>query len=248
MRIDVPTLVLALVMTCLMQVLALLTQFRVHGTRRGLRWWTAGNAVMAVGWVISFLRSIPSIRLLTISTSVPLIVSGFACFTVGIHRFYSRKVRPGPILAILGGFVLVHLYFALVRDEYSVRSAAFQLVIAVYDFLIARVCLSQRTRPLSSSERLLVAVFTVGGIFFSAMALATILGLSGREIFSASPLHTGAYVVGLGLYILWTTAFILALKEQAEESLRASESRYRFLTENMVDVVWTLDPGTGRFT
>ena len=37
-------------------------------------------------------------------------------------------------------------------------------------------------------------------------------------------------------------------RKRTEELLRASEARYRFLAENMVDVVWTLDPNTGRFT
>ena len=32
------------------------------------------------------------------------------------------------------------------------------------------------------------------------------------------------------------------------EKLRESEARYRFLSENSVDVIWTLDPATGRFT
>ncbi len=248
MKIDVPTLVVALVMTCLMQVVALSTQFRAHGTRHGLRWWTLGNAVMAVGWAISFLRSIPSLRLLAITANVPVVLLGFAFFYVGIHQFYSRKARLGPLVAILTGFTLVHLYFAIVRYEYSLRAANFELGVAVFGFLIARVCWSQKTRPLNSSERLFAAVFIFGGIYFSTLALATLLGRHGEDLFSQSPLQIAGYITVLGLYILWTTAFILMLKQQAEESLRASEARYRFLTENMVDVVWTLDPKTGRFT
>jgi PAS domain S-box-containing protein len=39
-----------------------------------------------------------------------------------------------------------------------------------------------------------------------------------------------------------------AESEARFQKLRESEQRYRFLAENMVDVIWTLDPATGRFT
>jgi PAS domain S-box-containing protein len=40
----------------------------------------------------------------------------------------------------------------------------------------------------------------------------------------------------------------IAERKQVEEALRQSEQKYRLLADNMADVLWTLDLGTGRFT
>lgn len=47
--------------------------------------------------------------------------------------------------------------------------------------------------------------------------------------------------------LYWVVNDVSALRA-AEEKLRESERRYRMLAENVHDVIWTLDPRTGRLT
>jgi len=68
-------------------------------------------------------------------------------------------------------------------------------------------------------------------------------GVQGWTVDRSAPLRDGdGSVVGV-------LAAVQDVSEsrRALEELRASESKYRLLTENMADVVWTLDPATQRF-
>jgi PAS domain S-box-containing protein len=57
--------------------------------------------------------------------------------------------------------------------------------------------------------------------------------------FPFTDMHGRRFVGGMGIDI--------TERKRAEDELRDSEEKYRFLTENMKDVVWTLDPETLRF-
>jgi len=59
----------------------------------------------------------------------------------------------------------------------------------------------------------------------------------------SSPMISEQEIIGR----VWSFRDVTA-KKRAEEELTASESKYRFLTENIKDVIWTLDVETLRFT
>ncbi len=85
MKLDIPTLALISSLTFLTQFIALLVQYLVSKTNRGVTWWLLGSSLSAIGVILTPLVNVKSLLMLAMIAN-PLIVLGLIFFYIDVMR------------------------------------------------------------------------------------------------------------------------------------------------------------------
>jgi diguanylate cyclase (GGDEF)-like protein/hemerythrin-like metal-binding protein/PAS domain S-box-containing protein len=224
MNLDLQTLAYVLGLSCLLQVIALIGQYRSNQARAGLGWWTLGSAALALGFIANALREVPGLGPYAIVANNALFLAGTALNYVGVLRFFQRKDPLGRLALLVGLAVLLLAWFTFSSDNMAVRRVFLSAAIAAIAFLTARALWVNKAPPIASSVNFLTLVFSVFGAFFLARASTPFLGGPVEGFFSASPLQTLTYLMAFAGGILWNFGFIILVNQRLNfENLEAKE-------------------------
>lgn len=215
MRLDIPTLAVTQSMIMIVQAVALLLQYLVNKTYRGIGWWLSGSALLALGCLFTPLVTVKSLLMLA-RIANPLLVLGHIMLYIGIIRFFDRKESHRFLIPFYTVFLLTYYYFMYGNNDISGRTVVVSTAIAVIELMTAYVLLSIKERHVSTSAHFTGALFLIGGFFLAARAGYTLIMPSVHSYaeFVQIPIHFLAYIIPILTTTLWTFGFIMMVNQR----------------------------------
>ena len=246
MIIDLRTLAIVLTLTNLLQVIALFAQYRLDKTHVGPGWWTAGTALVALGFSCTSIQDNPVIGSLAIVAASALFSSGMALFYIGLLRFLGLQERPWPLIVFCTAVTLVAAWFTYVDVDVAARLVNLSAAIAVLSFLNAYAIFANRTPSLATSAYSLALVFLVQGV--TLITIAAVAASSDVEgLYIATLAHTALYLDGLIVSVLLTLYFIIMVNQRLIAESREAKNNVELIFNANPDPIVITRAADGRF-
>jgi len=253
MTFDIYTLASIVGLTFSTLLIAVAVQYRLNRSCRGIRWWLAGSALMAVAFVLMPLVAVPSLLVLAMIAN-PLLVLGQVFLYLGVARFLERKAGQWPAV-VFGGFLVSYYYFMFIHNSISARTVVQSSAVAILVLMTAQRLLTRKDERTAISAHFTAGVFLLYGIFMllrAGVALAEPPVHGYREL---GPILTLAFIAPILAGTLWTFGFILMVNQrlnaeqlregevlqEAESALRISEETYRSILNASPDDITITD-------
>jgi len=164
LNIDIRTLILIFGITNFIQVIALLLQYLTNKSYRGI-WWLLGFASIAIGLVLTLLRDVIDIKLITIIAANTLQILGPIFIYIGVMRFLGKEEHRRIIISIFVIWLLSYIYFTYFSDQINVRSIISSVALALTAFMTARGFLLYKISTINASAAFNMAAFFYPGMF-----------------------------------------------------------------------------------
>ena len=232
---DLRTLSLLLIITYILQVMALFIQYRANKTYRGIGWWALGFALMAIGFVFLQLRDIISNALITIIFGNTLSVLGTIFLYIGIMRFFDKKENPWIIISILAFFLLPFIYYTYGKNDISARTVIVSAVMAAISFLAAQGLFVIKPRKLTATANFIYVVFLVNGCFFVFRAAAVLLVAPVVSYFTPTLLQVAAFLEPFIIAILLTYGLIILVNQRLSTDTREAKDQFELIFNTGMD-------------
>jgi len=240
---DIRTLFLVLFIVCFALSIDLIFLWLRNRSVAGPKYWAAAMIFATVGSLCYIVRGfVPLFSSVFFSTIFTL--GGYALFLRGIRAFF--KIRHGAALewGAVGFSACYSTYFTLVSPCLVARIVLFSLVAALLLFRCAYL-LFQR----SPAGKEAIHSFATASTFLLAVisSLRAVLAIFGIGIPNTESFLDPNLVTVVALLSVITTYISLSIGltslpgQFAMKELRASEERFRRLTEESADIVWQLD-------
>ena len=257
---DARTLNVVLLVASLVEALVLLVQYRSNKQYRGLGWWAAGGAVLAVAFLASALRGESVPGRMAIVVALILLVAAYVVVYVGVAQFLDRPVRQRWAAVLVSVVAVAATYFVFVDDLVGIRRAVVYLGIAVASVLIAEAAARTQLPAVGRAATFLVGVFLVLAVLYTILAVAELLGAdAGKSIYADSPVYVGGLLVGLAANMLWTFGLVFLVNRRLSADIDTErENLQRIFTTSpdatvisrlsdgvIVDVNWGFTQVTG---
>ncbi|MFZ1731321.1 MAG: ATP-binding protein [Bacteroidota bacterium] len=222
MAIDLRTVILIIGIAHLMQMAVFYHQYRANSAMVGPGWWLAWSAAEVVGFSLLLLRGIPAFLPIAIALQSPIILTGTVFVYVGILRFLERPVH-WPIIFLLGAaYFLLHLFFAFIVDDISIRTLLLDVGISVIGIATGFVLYRHKTLSIASSANFNAAVLFVHAAIFTYRSVVIAMGTPVTDVFSNSAFNLLQYFDALIVGLLWTFGFIIMINQRLNaETLEA---------------------------
>jgi PAS domain S-box-containing protein len=219
MNIDVRTLSIVLALASILQLIAILFQYVLNKTYKGLGWWAAGFAFSASGFLLFYLRGFLSIELISIILANLLVILGLVFQYIGILRFLNKKENRAFVIASLSIYVFSLFYFTYVNDLITVRSALTSAMSAIFTLFAAWSVLVYKTKSINASATFIAGIFIFYGAFstFRCVELFFIAPMTG--LFDQSTLQVFTFLAPLILGVLLTFGLIILVNQRQNSEM-----------------------------
>ena len=214
------TLVLALVCAVLSIMMALI--WKTRKTYPGFGYWTAGDALNAVGFLLIALRGMIADALSIVLANV-LLLGAAALFLKGVRSFRGVAGRTVISALLIVLQLLVTLYFTFVIDNVGVRIISFSLLTMLLFAMGALDLLRNTPQDLRFSFWLTGGLFAVQALFMLARALLTGLGPAFGDLFAPNLIQTATFVWALLMGVSMTFGFLMLNSERLEADLKKAQ-------------------------
>jgi len=237
MEIDVRTLVLVIGICHLIQVLVLFNQYKANKNTEGPGWWLLWSAAEVLGFALILLRNIPSLVPIMIVFQNIIILSGTILIYIGIVRFFNKKVNWTFIGSFFVSFVMVHLLFIFVKDDFTLRTFNFDVYVSVIAFLTAITIYNNKTGSIALTANFNVIIFLVHGLVFSSRVIMILSGVPVSGMFSQSLFNLLQYFDALIVGLLWTFGFIILLNQKLNAEISEVKVHFEKIFNTSPDAV-----------
>jgi diguanylate cyclase (GGDEF)-like protein/PAS domain S-box-containing protein len=226
--------------------IALAAQYRTNKGYPGFGWWAGGEALVASSFILINLRGDSLAGRLAVPVWQVCAIFGFTLVYIGVLRFFGRRERRGPLLALLVFLGCWASVFTFALDRMSIRAIGLYGSAAVLLAAMALATWRYRLPSVRRSAGFLSVAFAATAAVYGSLALVEALRFGAEErIYTPSPIYTVAYLAIIGGTILWVMGLIFMVNERlhAEVASDAEDMHTVFATIPDCAVLSRLDDG-----
>jgi PAS domain S-box-containing protein len=243
---DPRTLFLILFLVNAALTLMLFPFWKTQKTYNGFQTWMLSLLVISCGYFLYMLRGSIS-DLLSVVIANALIVLSVLMRIDAVRKYFWSKPIPGAVYAILIPFTVLFLYYTYLEDSVLARALIMDIVI-VPGILVTALLAIQFQKKESRLLRLaFVGTIIVVASLMTVRIIFWLVTPGNHSIFSTDTPNSIFFVVTILTDILATGFFLMLNMARSQADLRASEERYRDLTDNLPDYVVVHDGGVIRY-
>jgi diguanylate cyclase (GGDEF)-like protein/PAS domain S-box-containing protein len=236
MQLEIQTLAFISSLVFITECIALLIQFFVNRTYRGLSWWLLGISLWAFGDTFMPMVYNNSVIFLTIIAN-PLIVLGQIFIYIGILKFLKMKVHRRLLIVIFGVFLVSYFYFLFARNDLSGRTFIIAAVITLVSFMTSYKLLFNKDKYTSSSRRFSAIVFLVYGCFSLYRIYLVLSSPPFQSYTDQGVILEVSFIIPLIISLLSTFSFIIMLNQRLNAEIREEKEKLQLIFNTSPDGV-----------
>jgi PAS domain S-box-containing protein len=222
---NIPTLVIILGLTHLLQVIVFFQQFRINKSNRGIGWWLMWSIAEALGFGAVLLQYSPSLFYIAIIIQYSLIIAGTFFIYFGVRRFYNLELNLRLMIPLGLIFLAVLLFFLFVDDNIQVRLELLSFTIIIISLFTAYSLFVYKTKHTASSANFLIGVFIVHSAIFLYHFGMTIAYPNDDQFFTPTFINILPLFDAMIVSLAWTFGFIILINQRLNrEMLEAKEN------------------------
>jgi diguanylate cyclase (GGDEF)-like protein/PAS domain S-box-containing protein len=229
----------------LAEFIALLVQYVVNKTSRGIIWWLQGSFFMAIGVIFSPLVYVKPLEILARFAN-PLIILGHIFIYIGIIRFFGRKENKWALIFIYAVFFIFYNYFMYGFNDITSRSLDITISLTFISFMTAKQFFFNKDRHSTGSGTFIAIVFVSYGCFCLFRTFILLFSPPIKAYTDQGVMLQLSFIVPIFMSILWTNGFIILLNQwlNAENLEEKEKLQLVFNTSPDAALISRLSDGT----
>ncbi len=213
MRLDIKTLVVELALIYIVLFLAILAQYILNKRYQGMKYWLAGTASMALGYLLMPFVSNKSLILLAAFAN-PLVELGYVFLYLGLLEFLEvKKSKIAPILLYMAFFV-AYFYYIFIQNDITMRTIVVTLLIVALSCMMAVILIQKKDLGIGKSANFMAMIFIVHGFYFVIRTLLLWNDPLSQNYDTNSINFLMGYMIPVITGILWTFGFVIMVNQR----------------------------------
>jgi len=235
MNVDIRTLAIVIVIVNCLQAIALILQYMLNRTYKGVGWWALGCSSLSIGFIFLLMRDIVKIELPAIFFANIVLLAGHIFLYIGTTRFLGKKENCILVVSVSGIFLILTFYVIFVSRNDNLRAVILYLSAAVIIYLHSKSLFVYKTRTIMMSANFTAAVFFIYGCFFILRSIAALTVYHIENVFIPGSIQVSAFLSTLTAGILTTFGFIIMVNQRLNADSREDKERFELIFENSPD-------------
>jgi len=236
MILDIKTLAFISSLTFIIQSIALLIQFIINRSYRGIVWWLIGSCLCALG--VSFMPLVTNQSLLILAMLAnPLVIIGQSLIYVGIQIFLNQKPNKWFLASCIFVILFLYYFFIFFDNDISARTIIVTAAIGLFSFLTGYKLFDTSDRKISGSARFTGSIFLAYGLF---------MAVRNGIIWSSPPVQQYSdqgltlvisFVVPIVASMLWTFGLIIMVSQRLNAEIQEEKEKLLLIFNASPDAV-----------
>ncbi len=224
MKLDILTLVYIQAIITIIQLIALLAQYRINQTYRGPGLWLLGSTLIAFGVVFMAFVNVPYLLFLARISNL-LVVIGQIVLYIGVVRFLGKKACNWILVLILAAFIIFYYFYMFISDDLSARTTALCAALAAISMMTASRLFFNNDKVSSVSVRFTAVIFFVTGIFLMYRLFAAIILPRMNSYNDQAVILALSFIVSIITSTLWTFGFVIMVNQRLNTEIRLEKEK-----------------------
>jgi PAS domain S-box-containing protein len=229
MIIDLRTVAILTGITYTLLTIALVLQYLLNRSIKGIGWWASGCLMLASGSILLLLRDVKSIELNSIFWANTCFLAGFIFLYTGTRRFINRREDLRIVIPVFIIFLILtwHVIFTSRNDD--LRVVILYSASLIFIFLIAFNLFINRIASIRISASFTAAAFLIFGAFFLFRIIMTLISGHIDPIFEPKIMSLCAFLFSLVAGILWTFGFVIMVNQRLNREVKNEKDNFEHI-------------------
>lgn len=227
MDIDIRTLTLIVGIANIVQFIAVLVQYLISKTYKGVGWWLLGFALIAPAFIFYLFRDYISSPFVAILLPNILMIGGAVAQYVGVSRFVGRRENFWIIIPTSILFLSGYTYYTYFVNDINIRSVIFSLTAALFVLSIAVTLFRYKSPLIKESANFVAFVFFFHTIFLLFRTASLITFSPINNMFAPSTMQTILFVDAFVHGVLVTFGLIIMVNQRLSGDSKEAQEHFK---------------------
>ena len=219
--LDLYTLTVVLVLVSASLSVVMLVAWRANKTYNGFGFWTAGNLLGSLSFLMVGLRDNVSPLVAVVGGNL-LAIASLLCVGYGVRVFFGRSARTRVIVAALMAEFIFSTYYLFVENRIVMRIVTVSIVAGIVTALSAWEFFTIRRGASRFIHAFAGTVFAGFTVFMAARAFLTYRYSNIDDLFAPDWIQSLSYLLFSLFVIVWTFCFTTLNSQRLQEELETA--------------------------